>query len=70
MPHVPYNTGRVRIGDAFHKPPRVHYTRDDELLQSAFIGRGRRIHTRLSSDFVMWLIAICLFSLSAFIFLK
>lgn len=71
MPHVPYNTGKVRIGLAYEQPRRiVAYSRDAELLQSALIGGGTPIRRKWTGDVLMWVVAAVLFSLATYLFLN
>ena len=43
MGQVPYNTGKVKIGQHYTPPKRPHELNNDELLvQRALLNKGRR----------------------------
>lgn len=57
MRQLPYNTGKVKIGEFYDPPPQNHITREGEFIQSVLLGtHGGHIHNTV--QFVLYLVLL------------
>jgi hypothetical protein len=59
---VPYNTGKVRIGEQYTAPSRVAHTYETNFWQDVLLGEHARKQKRRSWAALYGVLVVCVFS--------